>query len=125
MRMRPALGGMKPAMAPSSVDLPDPDGPISEKNSPGLISIEIGCSAATPPYRLLTPSSTRPDPCSAMLTCHGAAAPDLQQADNAQEDEREDEDERRHGGDGGGEVIGQLLPDEPRQRAGGRTGEEE
>ena len=47
--MRPSDGGMKPAVAPSKVVLPDPLGPISEKNSPDSISRVVGASACKAP----------------------------------------------------------------------------
>ena len=37
MRMRPVSTALKPAMARSSVVLPQPDGPRKAKNSPGSI----------------------------------------------------------------------------------------
>src|SRR5689334_25203798 len=45
----PSLAALKPAMISSSVDLPQPDGPTTAKNSPRRSSRSIGpsaCSAA-------------------------------------------------------------------------------
>ena len=43
----PAVAGVSPAITSSSVDLPQPDGPTTAKNSPGAISRSIGPSACS------------------------------------------------------------------------------
>src|SRR6516225_243999 len=48
-RMRPALGGMKPAMILSSVDFPQPDGPSRMTSSPCSTSRLISCSTLRTP----------------------------------------------------------------------------
>ena len=49
IRTRPALARLKPASSRSSVDLPDPDGPSSAKNSPGAIESEMSRSTTLAP----------------------------------------------------------------------------
>ncbi len=44
-----AVGLRKPATALSSVDLPQPDGPMIETNSPGLTWIDTSVTASTAP----------------------------------------------------------------------------
>ena len=44
---RPALGRSRPAARWSSVDLPEPDGPMTETNSPGSMVSETLVSART------------------------------------------------------------------------------
>src|SRR5262249_29903743 len=44
----PLVGSLKPAMMRSAVDLPQPDGPSSETNSPGRTSRSRRPSATTP-----------------------------------------------------------------------------
>ncbi len=58
IRMVPAVGSSKPAMQRSSVVLPQPDGPSSEKNSPSRISAETPSSAVTSPNRFSTVQSS-------------------------------------------------------------------
>ena len=50
----PELGFSMPEMQPSSVDLPDPFGPIRPTIVPGSISNETSSSAVTPPKRLVS-----------------------------------------------------------------------
>jgi hypothetical protein len=45
----PDVGSTRLPTIRSSVDLPHPDGPINETNSPGRTSRSIDCSAVTPP----------------------------------------------------------------------------
>ena len=45
----PRVGLRKPATALSSVDLPQPDGPMMEMNSPGLTQIDASETASTGP----------------------------------------------------------------------------
>ncbi|MNL65585.1 hypothetical protein D3C87_1899340 [compost metagenome] len=45
MRISPVLGVSNPAIERSSVVLPQPDGPSSEKNSPAAMSSETSSSA--------------------------------------------------------------------------------
>ena len=42
---RPVLGSIRPAMMRSSVDLPQPEGPTMEMNSPAHISKLMACKA--------------------------------------------------------------------------------
>ena len=61
-RIRPRAGATKPAMAASSVLLPEPDGPISAVALPGS-SVEVGGHAASRPGRSRrpqAPASSRP-----------------------------------------------------------------
>src|SRR5581483_11516993 len=52
---RPSLASSRPAITRSSVDLPQPDGPTSTRNSPSPISSETRSTATTsPPNTLLT-----------------------------------------------------------------------
>ena len=51
----PAVGSSKPASMRSSVVLPQPDGPSSEKNSPRRMSNETSSTALTGPKCLETP----------------------------------------------------------------------
>src|SRR5262249_47796627 len=54
----PCVGSIKPATKRSAVDLPQPDGPSRETNSPGLRSRSKRSSATTPLAKvLLTPRS--------------------------------------------------------------------
>src|SRR5918994_2193342 len=46
----PLLGWIRSPMIRSSVDFPQPDGPIRETNSPSPISRSIPCTATTPPW---------------------------------------------------------------------------
>src|SRR4028119_1828959 len=48
-RMRPEVGVSSPAMILRAVDLPQPEGPTSEMNSPSATSRLISCSAWTAP----------------------------------------------------------------------------
>ena len=48
-KMRPYVWMSSPAMARSSVVLPQPDGPRKQTNSPGKISREMSFSAANAP----------------------------------------------------------------------------
>jgi len=50
----PALGGIKPAMICSNVDLPQPEGPRIARNSPGSTSRPMSRSASSSPPPLLT-----------------------------------------------------------------------
>ena len=43
----PSVAGVSPAISSSSVDLPQPDGPTTAKNSPCRMSRSIGPSACT------------------------------------------------------------------------------
>ena len=66
--MVPALSSSKPAIISISVDLPHPEGPRNEMNSPSEISRDTGpkaCTAEDPaPYVFVTPlSSMRPVIC--------------------------------------------------------------
>src|SRR5262249_29448862 len=45
--IRPAVGRSRPAMSPSSVDLPLPDGPATARNCPGGTSRETSASTST------------------------------------------------------------------------------
>src|SRR5215475_8915013 len=54
----PLVGSLKPAMMRNAVDLPQPDGPSSETNSPSRTSRCRRSSATTPLVKVLpTPSS--------------------------------------------------------------------
>src|SRR5262249_50332092 len=50
----PVVGWIRSPMIRSSVDLPQPDGPISDTNSPGSISRSIPCTAVVSPNRFVT-----------------------------------------------------------------------
>ena len=58
MRMSPEVGSTKPAMALSSVVLPQPLGPRRAMNSPLLMLRETPAKAVTAPYRLTKRSTT-------------------------------------------------------------------
>ncbi len=49
IRTRPASARLNPARSRSSVDLPDPDGPSSAKNSPGATDSEMSRSTTLDP----------------------------------------------------------------------------
>ena len=51
----PSVGASKPPIMRSSVVLPQPEGPSSEKNSPRRMSSETRSTAAVSPKRLVTP----------------------------------------------------------------------
>src|SRR3990172_7813229 len=53
----PPVAGIKPPMILSRVDLPQPEGPMMEKNSPARTSIEISSTAGT----AARPSSVPPN----------------------------------------------------------------
>ena len=55
--MRPALGGSKPVIRFSSVDLPQPEAPSTTRNSPRLTRRSTPCSAWKEPKDLEMPSS--------------------------------------------------------------------
>src|SRR4051794_11697923 len=50
----PPSGAIRPTMSRSSVDLPQPLGPISTVVRPGSTVSDVGCSTVTPPYFLVT-----------------------------------------------------------------------
>src|SRR5919204_3214389 len=50
-RTLPAEGSIRSPTIRSSVDLPQPEGPISETNSPGSISRSMPVSATVPPSK--------------------------------------------------------------------------
>ena len=66
----PADGGVRSPITRSNVDLPQPDGPISETNSPGSIARSISCSAVTLPFANVFVSPCQRDDGHAM--CSGA-----------------------------------------------------
>src|SRR5437588_8311025 len=53
MRMRPLVGSSSPAIRLSVVDLPQPEGPTNERNSPSAISSDSSRSASGPPEKAL------------------------------------------------------------------------
>jgi hypothetical protein len=55
--MTPLVGRSKPAMSRSVVVLPEPEGPSSEKNSPGAMVNVMPSTARTSPNRFSTLSS--------------------------------------------------------------------
>ena len=57
MAIRPAEGCTKPAIARSTVVLPEPEGPISASTSPGAMVSVRGFSTSVPRYDTLTRSS--------------------------------------------------------------------
>src|SRR4051812_28465600 len=59
--MSPEVGCSSPAMSRSAVDLPQPEGPTNEKNSPSLISRVRSSTAVTLPKFLVTCCSTTLD----------------------------------------------------------------
>src|SRR5664279_1265823 len=56
MRTTPAVGVSRPAMTRRAVDLPQPDGPSSTRDSPASTSRVRSSTAITSPKRLVTPS---------------------------------------------------------------------
>src|SRR5579883_2143304 len=71
-RIAPRSGATKPAIIISVVVLPDPDGPSSEKNSPGRISASTASTTRSSPYCLVRPiSSSAPRAPSIPLPCGG------------------------------------------------------
>ena len=58
-RMRPPVAGSSPAIARSSVVLPQPDGPRKETNSPAATARLTPPSASKLPKRFDTRSTTR------------------------------------------------------------------
>src|SRR6188472_2113520 len=52
----PEVGSIRSPMIRSSVDLPQPEGPISETNSPSAISRSIPCSAVVWPNSFVKPA---------------------------------------------------------------------
>src|SRR5215211_5979916 len=59
MTTRPSSGASKPAIILSVVVLPQPDGPSSEKNSPGSTASSTPSTATTPPGKRLVTRSRR------------------------------------------------------------------
>ena len=57
MRTVPASAVSSPARIRKVVVFPEPDGPRSEKNSPGATSRSMPASAVTAPWRLTMPAS--------------------------------------------------------------------
>ncbi len=55
IRRVPSVGSSNPPIMRSSVVLPQPEGPSSEKNSPRRMSRETASTAATSPKRLVRP----------------------------------------------------------------------
>ena len=53
--MRPVVWMSSPAMARSSVVLPQPEGPRKQTNSPSVISSEMSSSAVNAPNFLVSP----------------------------------------------------------------------
>src|ERR1700734_3710407 len=69
--MRPSLHSVRPAISSSNVDLPQPDGPTTEKNSPRANARSIGPTAckvepAAVTKRFVTPCSAT---CGSMAGC--------------------------------------------------------
>src|SRR6478735_8701957 len=58
MNMTPASGRMNPAIMPKVVDLPHPDGPKRERNSPRPSVSDKSCTASRSAKRLLTSLSS-------------------------------------------------------------------
>src|SRR5207245_267335 len=58
-RISPALGRVNPAMAFRSVDLPQPEGPSRQTNSPAATSRSMRSSATIAPNSLRTPRTSR------------------------------------------------------------------
>ncbi len=58
-KMRPDVWMSRPAIARSSVVLPQPDGPRKQTNSPGKISSEMSFSAANAPNCFVSRSIRR------------------------------------------------------------------
>src|SRR5437762_12433447 len=59
--MLPALGGKKPAIRPSVVVLPQPEGPSSVMNSPSRTSRSMPATARVAPYRFSSPARRSSD----------------------------------------------------------------
>src|SRR5918998_2949110 len=94
IRTSPADGGKKPAISPSVVVLPHPDGPSSVRNSPSGTSSVMPATARISPYRFSRPMRLRA----------GSATPafrieEIAKASHALQREHDDERhrDRQHG----------------------------
>src|SRR5438445_3526638 len=99
-KISPPSGVRKPATRRSVVVLPQPDGPSSATSSRGLTSSVRLSTAATPPYRLLSPRSVTPGiaPSSVLRAQEVPPERGLHQEHDA---ERHREHEETKDGDGG------------------------
>src|SRR5215212_6461408 len=70
MTMRPASGRSSPAISRSEVVLPQPDGPNSETNSPGLASRSTPSTAVAVPYIFSRPMALIAAPIAFPLLVH-------------------------------------------------------
>src|SRR4051812_19436871 len=96
MRMLPLVGWSRPAMRFSVVDLPQPEGPTSETNSPSAISSDSSWSASGAPGKAFRTRSRVTLAIGSFLHRAGGESRD----DPPLEDERE-QGERHRGDDRG------------------------
>src|SRR5437763_6699683 len=103
----PDVGWIRSPTTRSSVDLPHPDGPISDTNSPGSISRSMPCSAVVSPKRCVTslisttlmadsPDGRRDDASVVSRHVLRRAADDEPLSDQHDEEERDAERGRDH-----------------------------
>src|SRR5215212_460852 len=121
MTIRPASGRSSPAISRREVVLPQPDGPNSETNSPGLASRSTPSTAVAVPYIFSRPMALIAAPIAFPLpaTCHvllvhdrrrqTAAGGEHDQPHRNQPGECEAEDRQRRGNATVGELRLRLI----------------
>src|SRR5260370_919252 len=102
MRISPLVGSARPAMRLSVVDLPQPEGPTSERNSPSAMSRDSSLSASGAPGNALRTACSEIEATSLLLHRAGGESRD----DTPLEEENQ-HGERQRGGDRG---CGDLAP---------------
>src|SRR5687768_18451339 len=88
MKISPALGGKKPAIRPSVVVLPQPEGPSSVMNSPSRTSRSMPATATVDPYFFSMPARRSSDTLAAAVdeVAEPGEALDHRDEDQGQED---------------------------------------
>src|SRR5947208_16451690 len=118
-QISPASGVRKPATRRSVVVLPQPDGPSSATSSRGFTSSRRLSTAATPPYRLVSPRSVTPG--MARSSVLGAQEVPPERGLHQQHDaERHRQHEETKDGDGGELTFFLQVEDHDGDDLGGR-----
>src|SRR3989442_15228134 len=75
--MAPRVGSLRPAISRNAVDLPQPEGPSTDTNSPGQTSRLSRSSATTPLVKVLptlrSATTKPPDICETMVGASGTS----------------------------------------------------
>src|SRR5581483_6762366 len=114
IRMSPPSGSSKPAMQRSAVDLPQPEGPSRQRNSPSATSSDIALTATVAPKRRVRDfrlSVAIPRPFALRGDAGGeGAAVEHPPGEDQQNQRRHPENRREHGA-----VLHDDLPGDQRQ----------